>query len=190
MSSPVPPRKKPTSLRSRGSKRDPAAVRKAMLGAAGVSPIGKRRTSPDGYLLDPQNHMDVGLPLGKLEDQRWRVSPSVAREKLHKVGLPYEGRRAGLIYSWASIFRAEGIDEELAENATRQSHPDLFHDLVGTAEAAVLLGYQDASSIRKLVGASQLPDTAFIQFGSRGVYRFRLEALQVMRKRNSVGRIV
>lgn len=161
-----------------------------MLGAAGVSPIGKRRTSPDGYLLDPQNYMDVGLPLGKLEDQRWRVSPSVAREKLHKVGLPYEGRRAGLIYSWASIFRAEGIDEELAENATRQSHPDLFHDLVGTAEAAVLLGYQDASSIRKLVGASQLPDTAFIQFGSRGVYRFRLEALQVMRKKTSVGRIV
>jgi hypothetical protein len=161
-----------------------------MLDAAGVSPNDKRRTIHNSYLLDPHNYMDVGLPLGKLEDHRWGVSPSVAREKLHKVGLPYKGRRAGLIYSWPSIFRAEGIDGELAENATRQTHPHLFDDLVDTAEAAALLGYQDASSIRKLVGASQLSDTAFVQFGSRGVYRFRLEALQAMRKRNSVGRIV
>ena len=172
---------------SRRPRRDPDAVRQAMLSTAGVSPIG---TNSDSYLLDPRHHEDVGLPLGKLEAQRWGVSPPVARAKLQEAGLPYEGRRAGLIYRWASIFRAEGVIAELAETATRHTHAHLFNDLVDTAEAAALLGYRDASSIRKLVISGQLPVTAYIQFGSRGVYRFRPEQLRALRKRTSVGRIV
>lgn len=62
MSFPVSPRKKPTSLPARGSRRDPAAVTYAMSGAAGGIPTGKRKTSPDCHLLDPRNHTVVGLP--------------------------------------------------------------------------------------------------------------------------------
>lgn len=168
-------------------KRDPAAIKQAMLSASGNNP---KKMGAGSYLLDPRGHKDIGLPLGDLEDHRWRISPSVARAKLHEVGLPYEGRRAGLIYSWPSIFRTEGVDTELAKNALLQPHHYLFDNMVDTAEAAAFLGFRDTSSIRKLVSTGQLSDTAYIQFGSRGVYRFRPEALRALQKNISVGRVV
>lgn len=168
-------------------KRNRAAVRQAMLEAAGLN-TARNTTVRDRPT--PNDLEGVGLPLAKLEDQRWGVSPIVAQAKLLEAALPYEGRRAGLIYSWPSIFRAEGLDADIAKNASRETHPDLFDDLVDTAAAADLLRFRDASSIRKLIIAGQLTDAAFIRFGSRGVYRFRPAALLALRKRNSVGRIV
>lgn len=138
----------------------------------------------------PAELVHVGLLIGKLEDQRWGVSPPVAREKLYAAGLPYEGRRAELIYSWPSIFRAEGVDAELAKTAMRETHPHLFDDLLDTTTAAAALGFRDASSIRKLILAGELTDADFVRFGARGVYRFRPAALTGLRKKNMVGRIV
>ncbi|MFP1646182.1 hypothetical protein [Pontitalea aquivivens] len=178
---------KPTPPSFHRTKRDQAAIREAMLGAAGP---GTAQANPVRELLPSDNLEHVGLPLGILEDQRWGVSPPVALEKLRAAGLPYEGRRAGLIYSWPSIFRAEGVDAELAKNATRETHPHLFDDLLDTAAAAALLGFRDASSIRKVIIAGEMPDTAFVRFGTRGVYRCRPAALATLRKRNLVGRIV
>jgi hypothetical protein len=179
--------KKPTRASTRRSKRDPAAVRKAVLDAVG--PISAQ-ANPVRELLLPDNLKHVGLPLSILEDLRWGVSPPVAREKLRAAGLPYEGRRAGLLYSWPSIFRAEDVDAELAKNATRETHPYLFDDLVDTAEAAALLGFKDASSIRKLIIAGELREDAFVRFGTRGVYRFRRAALEKLKKKKFMGQIV
>lgn len=178
---------KSTPPSSRRAKRDRAAVRKIMLDAAG--PV-TAQASPVRKPFIPDELENVGLPLGKLEDQRWGVSPPLAKAKLHAAGLPYEGRRAELIYSWPSIFRAEGVDPELAKNATRETHPHLFDDLLDTAGAAALLGFKDASSIRKLIMADELTETAFVRFGTRGVYRFRPAALTTLRKRTIVGEIV
>jgi hypothetical protein len=178
---------KPTLASSRRAKRNQAAVRQTMLDAAGT---GATRTGHANKLLISDDLENVGLPLGKLEDQRWGVSPPVAKAKLHAVGFPYKGRKAELIYSWSSIFRAEGVDAELAKNATRETHPHLFDDLVDTAAAAALLGFKDASSIRKLIMAGELTEAAFVRFGTRGVYRFRPAALTALQKRTIVGEIV
>lgn len=178
---------KPTLTSSRRAKRDRAAVRQTMLDAAGT---GAPRTGHTNKLLISDDLENVGLSLRKLEDERWGVSPPVAKAKLRAAGLRYEGRRAELIYSWPSIFTAEGVEPELAKNATRATHPDLFDDLVDTAGAAALLGFKDASSIRKLIMAGELTETAFVRFGARGVYRFRPAALTALRKRTSVGEIV
>jgi hypothetical protein len=177
---------KPTPPSLQRTKRDKAAIRQAMLDVAGP---GTARTNP---ALDTSTRDDlgqVGLPLGTLEDKRWGVSPPVAQEKLREAGLPYEGRRASLIYSWPSIFRAEGVDAELAKNATRATHPYLFDDLVDTAVAAALLGFRDSSSIRKLIIAGELTGS-FVRFGARGVYRFRPAVLAAIRKKALVGKIV
>lgn len=171
----------------RRSKRNRDAIRREMLTAAGVS---NAKLGPARGLASPDDLENVGLPLGKLEDQRWGVSPRLAKAKLHASGLPYKGRRAALIYSWPSIFQAEGADPELAKNATPETHPHLFDDLVDTAAAAALLGFKDASSIRKLIMADELTETAFVRFGTRGVYRFRPAALTALRKRSIVGEIV
>lgn len=178
---------KSTSPSSHRAKRDRAAVRKAMLDAAG--PV-TAQASPARKPFTPDELENIGLPLGKLEDQRWGVSPPVAKAKLHAAGFPYKGRKAELIYSWSSIFRAECVDAELAKNATRETHPHLFDDLVDTAAAAALLGFKDASSIRKLIMTGDLTETAFVRFGTRGVYRFRPAALTALQKRTIVGEIV
>ena len=178
---------KPKPPSSRRAKRDRAAIREEMLDAAGPATA---QTSPIRKPLTPVELANVGLPLGELEDQRWGVSPPLAKAKLHAAGLPYKGRRAELIYSWPSIFRAEGIEPEVAKNATRETHPHLFDDLVDTAGAAALLGFKDASSIRKLIMADELTETAFVRFGTRGVYRFWPTALTALRKRTIVGEIV
>jgi hypothetical protein len=172
---------------ARGRKRDIAAIRQAMLGATTVNTV---RTSSSLDALPALADETLGLSLRVLEDRRWSVSPSVAREKLCASALPYKGRRAQLIYSWASIFRAEGVDPEIARTATIQSHPHLFEDLLDTEAAAALLGFRDASSIRKLIIAGDLTETTFVRFGTRGVYRFRPAALTALRKRNLAGMIV
>lgn len=180
--SPIPPRGR--------SRRDPAAVRQAMLAAAeGQANIDYSKVAEKPQ-HGPSDHKEIGLLLGELEDQRWHVAPPVARAKLNEAGLPYKGRRAGLIYSWRSILRAEGVDTEIAEKATVQTHPDLYEDLLDTARAALLLGYRDSSSIRKLVGTGQLSEIAYVKFGSRGVYRLRPAALNSLRKTPFQGLIV
>lgn len=125
---------------------------------------------------------DNGLFLRDLEEGRWAISPSLARAKLKNVGLPYEGRRAGIIYSWVSIFKAEGITSDVAERATRAECPHLFDDLIDGKGAAALLGYRDSSSIRKLVASGDIPANAYITFGNRGVYRFRTAGLCSLRR--------
>lgn len=187
MTSSISSCEKETFSASRRNKRDRTAIRAAMLNAAGADVV---RSTQGQSTSDFQKLENVGLLLGTLEDQRWGVSPPIAQAKLREAGLPYEGRRAGLIYSWPSIFQAEGIDVEVAKNAARETHPHLFDDLVDTATAASLLGFRNASSIRKLIIAGELTDTAFVRFGTRGVYRFRPGALTVLRKRNLQGRVV
>lgn len=134
------------------------------------SPVGPPNEARIARTADMQG---VGLTLGQLEDCRWSITPALAREVLEGAGLLYEGRRAGNIYSWASIFRAEGIVEEVAKGATPKSHPELFDDLVDTTAAAELMGYQDSSSIRKKVAANEFARNAYVTFGRRGVYRLR-----------------
>ncbi len=124
---------------------------------------------------------DAGLTLTELEDRRWAVSPTVACAMLTQARLRYEGRRGGLIYSWTSIFRAEGVADDIARQATRQSHPELFEDLLDTAAAATFLGYRDSSSIRKLVATGDISSADFVKFGTRGIYRFRPAGLVSLR---------
>lgn len=180
------PVKSPASAKPR---RDPDAIGLAMLQAASAGQAASTALKKAGRptLQDP---VAIGLTLRDLEDRRWCVSSAIAKAKLLHAGLPYEGRRAGLIYSWASIFRAEGIPEEIAKNTTREDYPDLYSDLLDTSGAAELLGYRDPSSIRKLAGSGNIPETAYIKFGTRGVYRFRRGPLMALRKSVSAGRIV
>jgi hypothetical protein len=133
---------------------------------------------------------EIGLTQRDLEDDRWCVSPAVAKDRLLGAGLPYEGRRAGLIYSWTSIFRAEGIEDRIAKIATRKRDPNLYEDLIDASAAAELLGYRDSSSIRKMVGSGDISKAAYITFGLRRIYRFRPGPLMAMRKASLVGRIV
>lgn len=171
-------------------RRNRTAISRAMSKAAGVPSTPQTMRQHAAIPDDIKQHAAIGLTLRDLEDRRWRVSPAVAKEKLLRAGLPYEGRRAGLIYSWASIFRAEGIPEEIAKNTTREDYPDLYGNLLDTSGAAELLGYRDPSSIRKLAGSGNIPETAYIKFGTRGVYRFRRGPLMALRKSVSAGRIV
>jgi len=138
----------------------------------------------------PEQHSVPGLTLRELEDDRWCISPVLAKERLHEFGLPYAGRRAGLIYSWASIFRAEGLEPKFAKTVTVEERPDLFDHLLDTSGAAALLGYRDASSIRKLVASGQIGPDGYLIFGRRGVYRFRPGALEPLHKASLRGRIV
>jgi hypothetical protein len=177
---------KPTPPSLHRVKRDKAAIRQAMLDVAGPGTV---QTKPALETSICDDLGQIGLPLRTLENTRWGVSPPVAQEKLREAGLPYEGRRAGLIYSWTSILRAEGVDAELVKNATKVTHPHLFDDLVDTAAAAAMLGFRDASSIRKLIIAGELTGS-FVRFGARGVYRFRPAVLAAMRKKALVGKIV
>ena len=170
---------------ARRQKRNTDDIQKAMVQAAGVSMQTPVRAHAKEFRGE-----EMGLTLRALEDRRWKISPSVSKEKLRSAGLPYEGRMAGIIYSWQSIFRAEGLLEELAKSATRENFPGLFLDLLDTSQAAVVLGYKDASSVRKLVNAGRIDEGNYITFGSRGVYRFRQEAISALRPQNRIARIV
>ncbi|AMY68308.1 hypothetical protein [Frigidibacter mobilis] len=172
-------------------RRDVAAIQKKMRENA-VAEGQTVRCSPQAAFVDFAGTVrdDIGLTLRDLEERRWSVSPSLARQALLEVGLPYEGRRAGLIYSWRSVFRAEGINDDEAGRATRDGRPELFDDLLDTSVAATFLGYRDSSSIRKLVASRAIPEGAYITFGSRGVYRFRQAGLRGLRRPALMGRIV
>lgn len=167
-------------------KRDRAAIQQAMLRAAMTDGAALHAT----VSRRAADNSETGLTLRALEEKRWSVSPVVAKEKILEAGLPYEGRRAGLIYSWSSIFRLEGIDSDLADSANRTRDPALFEDLLDTTAAASLIGYSDASSIRKLVANSELHPSSYIRFGNRGVYRFRPAPLIAHRMPSLRGRIV
>jgi len=132
----------------------------------------------------------MGLTLRELEDRRWSISPSVAKTVITAAGLPYEGRRAPIIYSWPSIFKAEQLDESIAKTATRESHAELFEDLVDTKVAAEMLGYRDESSIRKLMIQGYVDRAMYQQFGSRGVYRIRPAAIRSLQNSYQIERIV
>lgn len=114
-----------------------------------------------------------GLLLAELEKTRWKVAPQTAASKLAAAGLPVAGRRAGLIYSWKAVFRAEGVDEAIAEIVTRETHPDLFENLLTGAEAAEMMGVKNESTIRKYARNGIIPEIGFVTFGARGVRRFR-----------------
>lgn len=170
-------------------KRDREAIQQAMLRAAMTD--GEAQHTSTSHRADIKaDNSDIGLTLRALEEKRWSVSPVVAKEKILEAGLPYEGRRAGLIYSWSSIFRLEGIDSDLADSADRTRDPALFEDLLDTTAAASLIGYSDASSIRKLVANASLRPPSYIRFGNRGVYRFRPALLIAHRMPSLRGRIV
>lgn len=168
-------------------RRDRAAISLALTQAAGLPAAEQAEQTATA---SSKQHSVPGLTLRELEGGRWCISPALAKERLHEFGLPYEGRRAGLIYSWASIFRAEGLEPEFAKTITVEERPDLFDNLLDTAGAAALLGYQDASSIRKFVASGQIGPRAYLTFGRRGVYRFRPGALEPLRKASLRGRIV
>lgn len=170
-------------------RRDRFAIQQAMSKASGTSGAGLHTKTPHRSDIKTDNS-EIGLTLRALEEKRWSISSVVAKEKILKAGFPYEGRRAGLIYSWPSIFRLEGINSDLAVSADRKHHPELFDDLLDTTAAASFLGYNDASSIRKLVADGSLHPSSYVRFGNRGVYRFRPTSLAAHRKTSLHGRIV
>lgn len=179
-----------SSSRSKAVKRrNRTAISLALSEAAGL-PLAEQPEKPHRTATSSKQHCVPGLALRELEDDRWCISPVLAKERLHEFGLPYEGRRAGLIYSWASIFRAEGLEPKFAKTVTVEERPDLFDHLLDTSGAAALLGYRDASSIRKLVASGQIGPDGYLIFGRRGVYRFRPGALEPLRKASLRGRIV
>ena len=170
-------------------RRDKFAIQQAMSKASGTSGVGMRTKMPHRSAIKADNS-EIGLTLRALEEKRWSISSAVAKEKILKAGFPYEGRRAGVIYSWPSIFRLEGIHSDLAVSADRKHQPELFDDLLDTTAAASFLGYRDASSIRKLVADGSLHPFSYVRFGNRGVYRFRPTSLAAHRKPSLHGRIV
>jgi hypothetical protein len=169
-------------------KRDVKAIHRAMEQLAGVSVACEPLHKGPKKLLSSEKK-DIGLSLRELEERRWHVTPKIAEERVLGAGLPYEGRRAGLIYSWSSIFRAEGIDEQIVRIASREVFPALYDDLLDTSEAAQILGFRDASSIRKLVGLGEIKESGYIKFGARGIYRFRPSAIVALQGRK-MGRVV
>ncbi len=135
-----------------------------------------------------------GLLLADLE-QRWSASRTLTRDLIEKAGLPWGGRRIGIIYSWQSIFKLEGLTYELAKHASPQANPDLYQDLLCTKAAASHLykhlgQYRSSSSVRKLIKAGTIPVDTFITLGSRGMYRFRPQAFQQVCMTLMQGRLV
>lgn len=175
----------------RSGRRDVAAIQKKMRETAAAEGQAVR-CSPQATSVDLVGAVrkDIGLTLREIEERRWSVSPPLARLALLRGGLPYEGRRAGIIYSWRSVFCAEGIDDNEAARATKDSRPELFEDLLDTKAAAAFLGFRDSSSIRKLVASGAIPESAYITFGTRGIYRFRPARLLALRRQALTGRIV
>lgn len=118
-----------------------------------------------------------GIELGQLE-VRWKASRAFTRTLLEEADLPWAGRRAGLRYSWFSVFLVEGLSEQVATNATLETHPDLYRDLLNTDDAANRLyeaigKYKTSQSVRKLIRAGTIPAHSFITIGPRRMYRFR-----------------
>lgn len=131
-----------------------------------------------------------GLLLRALTEDRWKVAPQTAKAKLAAADLPVEGRRQNIVYSWPSILRAEGVPQETAKVATRETHPELFDDLLTPEEAAMAIGVKSDATIRKLVLGGKIGPQAFITFGTRGIRRFRPGGLKAQRLARLEGRLV
>lgn len=170
----------PTTIRK---KRNPADIAQRVLREAGVEAI---LTQEPPHATSPALHQsgDKGLTLQELEDRRWAISPPVAKTVILAAGLPYEGRRARIIYSWASIFKAENLNKSVAKSATRESHPELFEDLLDTKSAAEMLGYRDGSSIQKLMLEGDVESAMY----HRLVTQFHIRGLAGSAKNHHVGK--
>lgn len=151
------------------------------LGLAGTPSAAPRRGRGDGT---------DGLLLRSLVEDRWKVAPQTATAKLKAAALPVAGRRQKIVYSWASIFLAEGVPPDIAKIATRRTHPQLFDDLLTPSEAATLIGVQSDATIRKLVLSGKIAADTCITFGARGIRRFRPALLEAQRLERLEGRLV
>ena len=152
---------------------------------ASVAPNAERPETdiPDIDLKNP------GLTRAQLEDQRWKVSAPVAASIFMRHGLPLEGRAAGRIYAWPLILKLEGVPEELAHNASPDTHPHLFEDLIDAKNASLLLGMSQPH-LRKLVDAGQLSGCDVIRLGARRMYRFRAGQIEAEARRRVAARLV
>lgn len=130
-----------------------------------------------------------GLTRAQLEDQRWKVSAPVAASIFMRHGLPLEGRAARRIYAWPLILKLEGVPEELAHNASPDTHPHLFEDLLDAKNASLLLGMSQPH-LRKLVDAGQLSGCDVIRLGARRMYRFRAGQIDAEARRRVAARLV
>lgn len=165
---------------------DAQCIAQAAAVELGLSTASAQKSSERGsYSGD-----DLGLSLRDLETVRWGVSAETAKDKLIEAGLPHEGRRARLTYSWRSILCAEGVDPLVAATATRQSHPELFDDFLDGAAAARFIGFRSDSVVRKMVLSGEIPAAAYVLFGSRPIRRFRPAFLTAARRRRLDGKLV
>lgn len=130
-----------------------------------------------------------GLTRAQLEDQRWKVSAPVAASIFMRHGLPLEGRAARRIYAWPLILKLEGVPEELAHNASPDTHPHLFEDLLDAKNASLLLGMSQPH-LRKLVDAGQLSGCDVIRLGARRMYRFRAGQIDAEARRRIAARLI
>lgn len=130
-----------------------------------------------------------GLTRAQLEDQRWKVSAPVAASIFMRLGLPLEGRAARQIYAWPLILKLEGVPEELAHQASPDTHAYLFEDLVDAKNASLLLGMSQPH-LRKLVDAGQLSECDVIRLGARRMYRFRAGQIDAEARRRVAARLV
>lgn len=130
-----------------------------------------------------------GLTRAQLENQRWKVSASVAEKTFMRLRLPLEGRAARKIYAWPLILKLEGVPEELARLASPDTHLYLFDDLIDAKNASLLLGISQ-QHLRKVVDAGQLSGCDVIRFGARRMYRFRAAQIAAERLRRIQARLV
>jgi hypothetical protein len=138
-----------------------------------------------------ENH---GLYLADLE-RRWVTAKPLTRSMLEAANLPWGGRRANVLYSWRSIFIVEGMSDLAAVEATPESYPDLYKDLLCTQMAAdklfdMLGQYRTSASVRKLIGNGIIPTSSYIQIGRRQMYRLRPLAFETVCKTLLRGRLV
>lgn len=155
-------------------------------------PVETSQTSPSDQVISDLPIVDLknpGLTRAQLEDQRWKVSASVAADTFRRHGIPLEGRAARKIYAWPLILKLEGVPEGLTRQASPDTHPNLFEDLIDAKSAAPLLGISQ-QHLRKLVDAGQLFECDIIRFGARGMYRFRAAQIAAEGLRRIKARLV
>ena len=138
--------------------------------------------------VDPRPRKDLALTMKELTD-RWSVSYPTARATLEAVGVTQATERRRF-HLWSDIFRAEGVDRATISEATRESHPHLFENLLNGHDAARFLGLKSDATIRRWVLSDKFPVGSFVEFGRRRVRRFRPHALRTMRDELLKGRLL
>jgi hypothetical protein len=128
----------------------------------------------------------LGLTLRGLL-KRWKVAPQTARAKLVSANLPVKGDE---LYRWTTILEAEGVSQSIAATATRESHEELFEDLIKPNTVAALLGFKDISTVRKLALSGAIPPEAYVTFGTRQIRHFRPAFIEQERRHRSPLRLV